>query len=92
MTLLDNIFISNALDFDSGLFQWDISDHYPVFAIIRNFFDNSSNKSTIKYRLINDRSLENFYESLERCNFERVLNNDNLDAAFTNLDTILHDH
>ena len=92
MTLLDNIFLSHSFEFDSGLFQWDISDHYPVFGIIRNFLDNNSNKSTIKYRIMNDISLERFYESLEGCNFERVLNNNDLDEAFANLDTILHDH
>ena len=92
MTLLDNIFISHYLDFDSGLFKWDITDHYPVFTICQNFFDINSNKSTIKYRLINDISLDSFYESLQTCNFERVLNNNDLDEAFANLDTILHDH
>ena len=91
-TLLDNIFITHSLKFESGLMRWDISDHYPVFAIIDNLFFSNSNSSLIKFRLMNEICLDNLYASLESCNFEGVLGNDNLDDAFMKLDSILHQH
>ena len=92
MSLLDNIFVSNTLAYESGLLQWDITDHYPVFAILKDLFTNRNHTETIRFRLINEVSLDNFYESLRRCNFDNVLNDVNLDTAFDNLDTILLDH
>ena len=92
ISLLDNIFISNTQSFESGLFQWDITDHYPVFTILKNLFQNFSHCEIIKFRLINDRTLQNFYSSLSRCNFDTILNHENLDTAFDKLDKMLLDH
>ena len=92
ISLLDNIFISNTVAFESGLFQWDITDHYPVFTILKNLFQNFTNSEIIKFRLINERTLHNFYSSLSRCNFDNIVNHENLDSAFDNLDNILLDH
>ena len=39
ISLIDNIFISTSLLYISGIFDWDISDHYAVFAFIPNIFD-----------------------------------------------------
>ena len=91
-TLLDNIFISHSLQFESGLLKWDISDHYPIFSIFNNLLDPRSNSTKIKFRLLNTSCLDNLYESLTACNFDGVLNNNELDEAFVNFDTILLDH
>ena len=40
-SLLDNIFISNSIAYSSGIFLWDVSDHYPVFAFIKKYIRKS---------------------------------------------------
>ena len=38
-TLNDNIFLSNPYSKTSGIFTFDISDHYRLFATFKNFFE-----------------------------------------------------
>ena len=37
MSLLDNIFIAKPWDYLSGIMLTDITDHFPVFLILKNF-------------------------------------------------------
>ena len=62
-TLIDNIFASNLQNFVSGIFTIDISDHLPIFIIYKDYLttDRLSHKE-ITYRLINEATLNNFYE------------------------------
>ena len=75
--MIDNIFISASLSYISGIFDWDISDHYAVFAFIPNIFDNNSRIDNISYRLINETTLSNFSNLIATVDFSSVLQTDN---------------
>ena len=90
ISLLDNIFISNSIPYSSGLFLWDVSDHYPVFVFMKNVFTSQNEVEKIKYRLVNTVTLNNMAESLSNHNLqEEILNCVNLDCAVEKLDEIL---
>ena len=62
-TLIDNIFASNLHNFCSGIFNIDISDHLPVFIIYKSYLTNNRiSPKEISFRLINEATLNNFYE------------------------------
>ena len=91
ISLLDNIYISNTISYNSGLLYWDISDHFPIFIFIQNLFSSPNITETIKYRLINETTLDNMANSLSTHNFDVILNSPSLDNAIDILDeTILH--
>ena len=91
ISLLDNIFISNSVPYMSGTFYWDISDHYPIFTIVKGIFSRDPGKETIKYRLINDTTLDKFAEALWNHDFINLDNIDNIDESLETLDeTIMH--
>ena len=59
ISLLDNIFVSNSMIIRSRQLYCDISDHFPVFAIVEGAVSNSYENERIQYRIINDSSLSN---------------------------------
>ncbi|CAL4085424.1 unnamed protein product, partial [Meganyctiphanes norvegica] len=60
-SLIDNIYLNTQSKFQSGILEVSISDHYPIFALINEQSIPSSNKeTTIKYRLINENTLNKF--------------------------------
>ena len=89
ISLIDNIFISASLSYISGIFDWDISDHYAVFAFIPNIFDKNNRIDNISYRLINETTLSNFRNLIATVDFSSVLQTDNLDYAINMLDAII---
>ena len=91
ISLLDNIFISNSIPQVSGTIYWDISDHYPVFSIVKDMFSPGLGKETIKFRLINDFTLDNLAQSLWNHDFDNLINIENIDSALECLeDTIMY--
>ena len=89
ISLLDNIFVSNSMIFSSGLLYCDISDHFPVFAIVKGALSNSNENERIQYRIINDLTLSNLRNSMATRDFSEVLQSDDLDFAMEKLDQIL---
>ena len=73
-TLIDNIFITNPHNYDSGIFISDISVHLPIFVIQNNILNNEVNENCtqIKYRLINDLTIENLYDKLNQYDFTEI--------------------
>ena len=91
ISLLDNIFITNSIAYMSGTLFWDISDHYPIFALVKGILSRDIGKETIKYRLCNDTTLDNFAQALYNHDFNNLVYIDNLDTALENLDeTIMY--
>ena len=91
ISLLDNIFISNSIPQVSGTIFWDISDHYPIFTIIKDIFSIDNGKETIEFRLINDFTLDNLAQSLWNHDFNNLVNIENIDTALDSLeDTIMY--
>ena len=81
ISLLDNIFISSSIPFSSGLFCWDISDHYAVFAVLRGMLSTQNQSEYIKYRLITEHTINNLRNALAVYDFTHILQSDNLDVA-----------
>ena len=92
-TLIDNIFISNPINFTSGIIISDISDHYPIFINIKDIFSNKSDNPNmnIKFRLINDENSCNFYLNVSSYDFSAISDSNDCASALDNLTTII-DH
>ena len=89
ISLLDNVFVSNSLAYSSGILNWDISDHYPVFIFIKDLFSHSNEIEIIRYRVINEITLYNLASDLENYNFDEILCLPSLDDAVNKLDDTL---
>ena len=60
-SLIDNIFINTQLEFQSGLINSTISDHFPVFISIQHNTNVQTNECrTMKYRTFDDFSIKKF--------------------------------
>ena len=89
ISLIDNIFASYTVPQSSGTLYWDISNHYPIFMIVKNMFVRNQEPQLVKYRLINDTTLDALAQSLYDHNFEDLRNEDNIDVAIEYLDSII---
>ena len=84
-TLIDNILTTNLNNFISGIFKIDLSDHYPIFILYPNYFQNIQNPPIkIRYRTVNDYSLGKISEAL-RIDIRNKL----FDSNSTNVDFAL---
>lgn len=91
-TLIDNILVSNPIQITSGIVTVDISDHMPVFVIRRNFFTpiKSAPTKQIKYRVVNENSLNNFYNYLSQYDFNEIANDLECEEALNYIINILN--
>ena len=86
-TLIDNIFVSNNLTHNSGVFGVNISDHYPIFTNLKNILGHNDQKSNYsRYRLLNDLTLTNFSLAFNNENFDDILTSSDLNLATCKLD------
>ena len=87
-SIIDNFLISNIGIYTTGIFSIDISDHLPIFLVCKNVFPVKPKKSTeIKYRVLNERSLDNLKCTFEKLNFDEILKSSDFDQSFK----ILHE-
>ena len=66
-TLIDNFFINEPCNFESGILISDISDHFQIFFNRKNFFWTNSSKNankSVHYRLVNQNTLSALDEML----------------------------
>ena len=65
-TIIDNIFVSNPADVSSGVIVSDVSDHFPILLISRQFLTNFPQPVSpeISYRDLNRDNLQNIYNKL----------------------------
>lgn len=86
-TLLDNIFCRRPVNFTPGLILSQLSDHYPVFTIFKDFFssisDNCSRNNKIKYRQINDVTISCLCEALAHHDFTTIHHSDDINESFS---------
>ena len=73
-SLIDNIFVSNPVNFESGVLNLDISDHLAVFFIYKNICERNLEPLRIRYRVENEQCLENLYQELDSYDFKYLLN------------------
>jgi len=90
-TLIDNIFCKNPISYVSGIIVSAISDHYPIFAVYRNFFtDNLINEvASISYRLLNEKTLSSFSSALSEHDFSDIAQLENVDDSFKKFDDVI---
>ena len=88
-SLIDNILVSKPFNYSSGLLSFDVSDHFPIFIIYNNFFNQSHSAETVEYRLINNITLEKLYSNLENTSFQDVLDCDDCDLSISKLNNII---
>ena len=88
-TLIDNIFISNNLRYSSGVLPYEASDHLPIFNIFHDILAKQNSVEEVKFRLINDTTLDNLAASLLNYSFEEILNSQDIDFCIENLHNII---
>ena len=89
VSLLDNIFVSNIIAYNSGIFAWDVSDHFPVFSFLKDFLLHNNSSESVRRRLLNEIFLDNFSRSIAIQDFSQVLQSDDLDFAVEKLNEII---
>ena len=90
-TLIDNIFINNNIEYQSGIIETDISDHYSTFIIVPDItLDSQTEPDKVSSRLINEFRERKFNNDLCKSDIMQVLNNYDAKSAceqfFTNFD------
>ena len=89
-TLIDNIFTNNLCnENESGILINDISDHLPIFSMIRNKSVNTT-KDT-KYKIVRNNSETNiiaFKRALDDQNWDCVENESDVNIAYDNFSEI----
>ena len=84
-SLIDNIFISNPVNYKSGVMNVDISDHFAIFLIYENICERNNEPRRIKYRLENEHCLYNLFCELSSYDFNYLLNISDLNLSITML-------
>ena len=82
-TLIDNIFTNHASQskISNGILFTDVSDHFPIFSILCNHVNNDDN--TIKRRIISEKAIKKFTESLSACEWNNIYDESDGRKAFS---------
>ena len=85
-SLIDNIFVNNLVNFRSGIFTIDISDHMPIFIIYKQYFDSEKNPpKKISYRIINETTLQNLYNNFSLIDANEIMSKTDVNDALITL-------
>ena len=91
-TLLDNIWTNMIVDFKSGLFTVDISNHFPTFVMLNlNLEKNKNTLIDIKFRDFTNENMTNFKNAIINTNWDFISDysvNDAFDEFFKVLETL----
>ena len=82
-TLIDNIFINQQINFNSGLIQMSITDHYPIYIILPDLKIKNAKPIKVNYREINDYSQRTFNSYLYFYQINEILNDYLAESAYT---------
>ena len=82
-TLIDNIFVNNLEEiYTSGILFTDLSDHLPIFQITGNIQKKRKINTEKKYRQINDKTINQLCQALEKETWLDVFNNADTQEAY----------
>ena len=84
-SLINNIFSTNLTNISSGVILSDLSDHYPVYAIIGRFFNKEVpevGSKIVRCRVLTKRTISAFYNATMNSNFSDVFECTNVDDGF----------
>ena len=67
----------------TGILKTDISDHFPIFTIsVKHRLDSSDKKITIRKRIINADSIQEFRDILSEVDWENLYSTSNRNDAY----------
>jgi len=91
-TLIDNIYIKcNAnSNFDSAIIITDISDHLPIYLQFGREIQKANAICNLKCRPMNEVQINAIIRSLETEDWQSLIDNGNINLAYDNLVTIIH--
>ena len=83
-TLIDNIFTNKCFsDIKSGIVISDITDHFPIYALLPNFMSrNSQYNRNSGIRILSDQNLNKLREGLKSTDWSSVYNQTNPDLSY----------
>ena len=83
-TLIDNIFVTEELhkNFDSLLIVDDMSDHFPVLALLKQKRLRDKDPLEFESRNLTDKKIIEIKQELQKIDWNGVLNSDNCDENF----------
>ena len=90
-TLIDNIFINHNMQYQSGIIESSITDHYSIYIIIPEIKKPSIEPDTITYRLINNSRMRTFHCYLNHLDINQVLDNYHAESAWPQFYNIFDD-
>ena len=89
-SLIDNIFVTNPSQIHSGILNFDITDHFPIFITYKDFLNNiSPQPEIIEYRIINEYTLQLFYDNLSKTSFDEITTLSDCNEAINKLDRLI---
>lgn len=93
-TLIDNIFLTTPVNYLSGIFISNVSDHFPVFVICKGLFLSMTDPSHVSYsyRSLTEQSLAGLYDALLDHDFSDIVFCNDVNVAIANLDVVLYDY
>ena len=73
-TLIDNIFVNSSFsDITSGIIVSDVTDHFPIYALLSNFlFGNSNQNPNSGIRVMSESNLNKLRERLRSVDWSTV--------------------
>ena len=90
-TLIDNIFVNGSFsDITSGIIVSDVTDHFPIYALVSNFlYGNFDQSPTSGIRVMSESNLNKLSERLRSADWSSVYNQTNLNSCFESFLDIL---
>ena len=82
VTLIDNIFVDDISNIRTGIIVSDISDHYPIFAIIPNVKTKSHKYVRSGVRDLSQYNINKLKEQLNSLNWSEVYNTENVNLSY----------
>ena len=72
-SIIDNIFSSSANYLKSGILNFNVTDHLPIFILFDNFFTPCFTTEKIRYRVINYSTIAKFSETFSKINLYQII-------------------
>ena len=87
-TLIDNILINHNIQYQSGIIETSITDHYSVYIVVTDINKANTVPHTIQYRINNYKCQRKFNFYLIQYGIENILNNHIAQTAYNTFNDI----
>ena len=86
--LLYSVLVSKPYNHTSDVLTLNASDHSPLFSTLKGMFKFMNRKQTVQYRVLNDKTLEQFHDNLSAKDYKNVMDSWNKVWAVSELDRV----